>query len=301
MTTAVVTTALVTTAVATATTAATAATSTMESAVALLLVAAALLCWPHCPGRARVRALGVAARSTSSRWSFRPATARPELLAVAVGLAAAPITGLGGAVAAAAVAALSTHRWRSAGAARRHAVERAELVDAIGLLVAELRVGAHPAAAAEAAAAGDRAVHRVLRSVAAGARLGAEVPLLLHRYAVAEPAIADGLDRLGSAWKLADRHGVALAELVEAVRVDLDARMRIGNELRAQLAGPRATAVILGVLPLLGVLLGEGVGAGPVRVLLDTGFGQALMVLGTALACAGTAWSDRIMTTAVRT
>ncbi len=276
-------------------------TAAVEHPAALLLAAVALLCWPHRPGRARVRALGAGVRPGPSRRSWRPTTARPELLAAAVGLAVAPVTGLGGAAAAAAVTALSTHRWRSTRAARRQAAERAELVDAIGLLVAELRVGAHPAAAAEAAAAGDRAVHRVLRSVAAGARLGAEVPLLLHRHAGTEPAIADGLQRLASAWELADRHGVALAELVEAVRVDLEARMRIGNELRAQLAGPRATAVILGVLPLLGVLLGEGVGAGPVRVLLDTGVGQALLILGTALACAGTVWSDRIMTAAVRT
>ena len=275
----------------------------MVNPLALLLAAGALLCWPRRPGRTRVRALGVgvAARCTPPHRRFRPASTRPELLAVVVGLVAAPVAGPGGAAAAATVAALSTHRLRSARAARRQAVERAELVDAIGLLVAELRVGAHPAAAADAAAAGDRSVHRVLRSVAAGAQLGAEVPLLLHRYAVAEPAIADGLARLASAWELADRHGIALAELVEAVRVDLDARVRIGNELRAQLAGPRASAVILGVLPLLGVLLGEAVGAGPVRVLVDTGLGQALLVLGTALACAGTAWSDRIITGAVRT
>jgi tight adherence protein B len=48
------------------------------------------------------------------------------------------------------------------------------------------------------------------------------------------------------------------------------------------------------------VVLGEGVGAGPLRILTDTGVGQALLVVGTALVCAGTAWSDRIMAGAAR-
>lgn len=275
----------------------------MNAAVALL-ACSALLCWPHTLGRSRLRALalGGAPGRPWSRSVVRAPAARPEFLAVGVGLAAAPFAGAGGALAVATVAALVTHRWRAARAARRRAAQQSELVEAIGLLVAELRIGAHPAAAAEAAAStGDQAVHRVLHSVAAGARLGAEVPVLLSRHAVAEPAIADGLGRLASAWEVADRHGVALAELVEAVRVDLDARMRIGGELRAQLAGPRATAVVLAALPVLGVLLGEGVGAGPLRVLTETGLGQALLVIGTALACAGMAWSDRIMVAAVRT
>jgi len=229
-------------------------------------------------------------------------TARPEIVALAAGLAAAPVAGVGGAIAGATVAGLVAHRWRTARHARRRTAQLAELIDAVGLLVAELRVGAHPAAAAAAAAStGDDAAHRVLESVAAGARLGARVPVLLRRHAAAEPAIADGLGRLASAWEVAERHGVALAELVDAVRVDLDARLRIGGELRAQLAGPRATAVVLAGLPVLGVLLGEGVGAGPLRVLTDTGIGQVLLVTGTALACAGMAWSDRIMAAAVRT
>jgi tight adherence protein B len=271
---------------------------------AVLLAASALVCWPGTPGRGRLRALapGSPARWSWSRCSSRLPAARPEFLAAGAGLASAPIGGVGGALAVATVAGLVSHRWRTARRVRRCAVEQAELVDAVGLLVAELRVGAHPAAAAAAAAStGDEAVHRVLRSVAAGARLGAPVPVLLNRHAAAEPAIADGLARLASAWEVADRHGVALAELVEAVRVDLDARLRIGGELRAQLAGPRATAAILAGLPVLGVLLGEGIGAGPLRVLTQTGIGQVLLVVGTALACAGTAWSDRIMASAVRT
>jgi tight adherence protein B len=217
-------------------------------------------------------------------------------------MAAVPLGGVGGAIAAATVSAVALLRWRAASRSRQDRAQLAELVDVLGLLVADLRVGAHPAtAAAAAASAGIGAVHRILGSVAAGARLGARVPVLLHQHAAEEPGIADGLTRLASAWDLAERHGMGLAELVDAVRADLDARLRIAGEVRAQLAGPRATAAVLAGLPLLGVALGEGIGAGPLRVFVDTGVGQVLLVVGTALVCAGTAWSDRIMAGAART
>lgn len=235
-------------------------------------------------------------------WPRRLRDVRPEIVGLGAGLAAAPVGGIGGAVAGATVGALVVFRWRAATRRRLGTAQLAELVDVLGLLVADLRVGAHPATAAAAAASGgDGAVHRILESVAAGARLGARVPVLLHQHAAAEPGIADGLSRLASAWELAERHGMGLAELVDAVRADLDARLRIGGEVRAQLAGPRATAAVLAGLPMLGVMLGEGVGAGPLRVLADTGVGQVLLVVGTALVCAGTAWSDRIMAGAART
>jgi tight adherence protein B len=142
-------------------------------------------------------------------------------------------------------------------------------------------------------------VHRVLGSVAAGARLGARVPALLEQHARTEPAIADELRRLAAAWAVAERHGIALADLVDAVRTDLDARARLAGQVKAQLAGPRSTAAVLAGLPPLGVLLGQGIGANPWRVLTDTSVGQILLVVGTALACAGVAWSGQITARAV--
>lgn len=270
-------------------------------AVALLLCAA-LLCWPGMPGRRRLATGATTGGLDLWSWPRRLRRMRPELAGLGAGIAAAPLGGAGAAVAAAAVSALLVLRWRAAARRRRDTAQLAELVDVLGLLVADLRVGAHPArAAAAAAGVGDGLTHRIFESVAAGARLGARVPLLLHQHATAEPGIADGLARLASAWELAEKHGMGLAELVDAVRADLDARLRIGGELRAQLAGPRATAAVLAGLPALGVLLGEGVGAAPLRVLADTGVGQVLLVVGTALVCAGTAWSDRIMVSAART
>ena len=61
-----------------------------------------------------------------------------------------------------------------------------------------------------------------------------------------------------------------------------------------QLAGPRATAALLGALPAVGVLLGTGLGAAPLDVLLRTSWGLGCLVLGSLLTIAGVAWTERI-------
>ncbi len=60
------------------------------------------------------------------------------------------------------------------------------------------------------------------------------------------------------------------------------------------MAGARATAVILAGLPLLGILLGQLIGAQPLSFLLSGHAGGWLLVVGLALACGGLLWSDRI-------
>lgn len=59
------------------------------------------------------------------------------------------------------------------------------------------------------------------------------------------------------------------------------------------MAGARASAAILGYLPVLGVVLGQLVGARPVAFLLG-GSGGVLAVVGVSLVCAGLLWADRI-------
>jgi tight adherence protein B len=60
------------------------------------------------------------------------------------------------------------------------------------------------------------------------------------------------------------------------------------------MTGARTTAAVLAGLPLLGIGLGELIGAEPVRFLLSRGVGGWLLVIGASLACAGLLWSDRI-------
>jgi tight adherence protein B len=135
--------------------------------------------------------------------------------------------------------------------------------------------------------------------VAAAAKLGADVPSVLRRHAVGEPAIGAELTRFAAAWSLTERHGVGFAHLLEAVRADLDSRIRLASQVQAQLAGPRSTSAVLAGLPALGILLGQGIGANPWHVLSSTPIGQVLLVIGAGLACTGVIWAERITGKAV--
>jgi len=269
-----------------------------------LALAAAIACWPASPARSRLVALLAPARGPGGRLGHLASwiavePRRGAMVLVVSALCGGLLAGAGGALAAGIASGVGYHRWRAGAVRRGRASEVAALLDAVAVMTAELRAGAHPASAAAAAAAGGGVVRRVLTSVAAGAQLGAQVPALLERHAGKEPAIADELSRMAAAWALAERHGATLAELMDAVRADLEARVRLAGQIKAQLAGPRASSAVLAGLPVLGVALGQGIGANPWQVLTGTPVGQVLLVAGTGLVCAGMLWSGRITGKAV--
>ena len=193
--------------------------------------------------------------------------------------------------------------WR---AARARAGQRGQLVatsaiaEGLGGLVTELRAGAHPAAAAAGAAQdAEEPASMVLAAISSTARLGGEVDVALAGLARGRPELRAPLAQLARAWQLSDRHGVPLADVLAAVRRDLDQRVAFASQVRARMAGPEASAAVLAALPVFGVLLGQLSGTGPVRVLTTTGAGQVLLVVGALLVCAGLLWSGRLTGQAV--
>ena len=96
-------------------------------------------------------------------------------------------------------------------------------------------------------------------------------------------------------WQLAHDHGLAIATVMQTAQHDIAERRRFGSRVEAGLAGARATAAILAGLPLLGLLLGQALGADPVAFLLSGGAGGWLLLIGSALICAGLLWSDTII------
>jgi tight adherence protein B len=170
------------------------------------------------------------------------------------------------------------------------------MASALEVLIGELRVGAHPARAFTIAAAesSDGPVGISLQRVAARARLGADVTagLLAAQKHSAVPAY---WRRLAVFWELSAQRGLGLAILMQAAHHDIIDRQKFTERLRAALAGARATAVILAGLPVLGVILGELIGAHPVRFLLGGGGGGVLLVIGTGLIALGLGWADRII------
>jgi tight adherence protein B len=260
--------------------------------VAPLLLAVATLCWPVNQGAQRMRALYPKRRARRRRIPPRPA---PIMVALAFGLVGTVLIGPVGGLAAAIAAVTGHRRWTARHTTRTSLATLDGLAEAIRAAVAELRSGAHPANAAESAAVdATPAAATAMRSVAAAARLDGDIHQALGAARTANPATAPALNQISRAWTLANRHGLPLAEVLDAVRGDLETRARFARQLHARMAGPRASATILAVLPVIGLALGEAMGAHPIRVLTTTPAGHLLTLFGVTLVCAGLIWSAHL-------
>lgn len=256
---------------------------------AALALALALLVAPG-PPRHRLAA------STAPRRIRLPVTS--GLTAGVLLLGAVGPLGLAGA--AAVVALTFAVRARRRAKRRAAADEAAALQAALEVLTGELRIGAHPVVAfATAATEVDGAVASSLRTVAARARMGADVVAGLRSVA-RRSAMPAHWERLAGCWQLAESHGLAIATLMRTAQRDIVAHERFTSQVTAGMAGARATAAVLAGLPLLGVGLGQLIGAEPLGFLLSDGAGQWLLIVGVTLSCVGLLWSDRIIGRALR-
>ncbi|MCL2850482.1 MAG: type II secretion protein F, partial [Micrococcales bacterium] len=91
-----------------------------------------------------------------------------------------------------------------------------------------------------------------------------------------------------------------LAPVLDTVAQALAADAEAEAELGAALAGPRASARLVGWLPVFGLVLGVFVGADPVKVLADGGVGTVTGVVGAVLFVAGRVWSRALVDRARR-
>ncbi|WP_420034264.1 type II secretion system F family protein [Streptomyces sp. cg28] len=278
----------------------------MSGVVAVGLIGVAAVAWVVRVREAearRVRAVfgeaaGVAAvpvwRSTGARW-WRWLCGRPEWGCAVIGavigvVGASPLPLILGACAVPAAA--RARRGRAALRAReRHGDAVIRLCE---VLAGEVRAGRQPGAALTVAVRESGALSGAgSAAVTAAARFGGDVPGAL-RVAAGEPG-AEGLHGLAACWHVAVDRGAGLAagleRLADALRAERDQRA----DLRAQLAGPWSTAVMLAGLPVLGLLLGSALGARPLRVLLHTGAGVGCLVVGGVLEGAGLWWASRIV------
>jgi tight adherence protein B len=255
--------------------------------VAALLLSLALLVFPSSPRRRLVASARVPRRVIVGA---RSAGCIAACAVVATALVLPPTAVLAVAV----VGATASLRYRRRRRIHRATDEGRTLESALDVLVGELRVGSHPVRAFCVAA--DETVGAVavsLRAVAARARLGADVTAGL-RAAARSSALPGHWDRLAVCWQLASDHGLAIATLMRAAQRDIAERQRFSARVSSSMAGARATAAILAGLPVLGVLLGQLIGARPLSFLLSGRASGWLLVVGSMLACVGLLWSDRI-------
>lgn len=183
-------------------------------------------------------------------------------------------------------------RWLRREAGRRAAAAReAAVLELCTSVAAELRAGQQPQAALLSVGVHGLGSHGA--AVLAAARFGGDLPRVLRRAAQLEGA--HGLGGVAACWQVAAEGGAGLAEGLERVAGALRMERDQHEDVRAQLAGPRATASILALLPLLGLLLGTAMGAEPLEVLLHSSVGWGLLGAAVALECVGLAWVSWIV------
>lgn len=127
---------------------------------------------------------------------------------------------------------------------------------------------------------------RVRRAVVSGRFAGAGRGTAVHDGRVAVVL---------AACRVADELGAPLAPTLDLVAGALAADAEAEAEIGAALAGPRASARVVGWLPVLGLLLGLAIGGDPIGVLTSGGPGTAAGVAGLlALGC-GRWWTATLV------
>ncbi|MFG2354758.1 type II secretion system F family protein [Streptomyces sp. NPDC048521] len=185
-------------------------------------------------------------------------------------------------------------RVRRARQARSTRDQRAGTVIALcGALAGEVRAGRQPGEALLRAARDSGGLGDGQAAVVAAARFGGDVPGALA-VAARQPG-AEGLLGLAACWRVAVDQGAGLAAGLDRLDAALRAERDQRADLRAQLSGARATAVLLAALPALGLLLGAAMGADPLHVLLHTGAGLGCLAAGAVFEAAGLWWAVRIV------
>ncbi|MEV6652718.1 type II secretion system F family protein [Streptomyces sp. NPDC051219] len=189
-------------------------------------------------------------------------------------------------------------RWlRARKRARERAWRAGEVIALCGAVAGELRAGLQPG----------QALRRVVRGFAPGAgglgsaegavmsaaRFGGDVPEALLQSA-REPG-AEGLVGMAACWRVSVDGGAGLASGLDRLEAALRAERDQREELRAQLAGARSTALVLALLPVAGLLIGTALGAGPLWVLLHTPAGLGCLMAGGLLEGLGVFWAGRIV------
>lgn len=173
-----------------------------------------------------------------------------------------------------------------------HDAQREAITALCTALRAELEAGLQPRAAFISAVW----ARPELRDIAERAsRPGAAVDLATL---LAESSAMPGrraLRSLAACWYAADRHGLALADAVGGIEEGLRAEHARLRAVEVELAGIRATILLLASLPIFGLALGLALGADPLGTLLHRSIGQLGLVFGIALDLAGLLWTDRLV------
>lgn len=185
---------------------------------------------------------------------------------------------------------VATVGWLVLGARRRKAAMRraGNCAAAARMLSSLLRSGQIPTVALTEAA--EEAA--VLRPAAAAALLGADVAAELERAGAV--AGQSGLHSVSSAWRVSERSGAPIADVLAAVAENLRRQRQLQGVIDTELAAARASGHIMAALPFLAVGLGYAAGADPLAFLMGGAIGQLLVLAAVTLTACGVLWIDKL-------
>lgn len=214
-----------------------------------------------------------------------------------LGCVAGVVWGAGGLLTSVGVTALigilAARRLLSDRAARRMRRERQlAVIGVCDALAAELTAGLSAAQAVERAFG----AYSEWTSVVTAVRVGGDVVATL-RHAADSPG-AEGLRAIAAGWEIAGRSGSALATVLDRLATGLRTDDEARSEVTASLGPPRATARMLALLPVFGLMLGSSMGAQPVAFLFTTPVGLVCLSGGVVLALAGVFWVEHLASAA---
>lgn len=141
----------------------------------------------------------------------------------------------------------------------------------------------------------------ILRAAARAASLGLPVAAAIREAAV-HPDHARSRKGETAVWEdlagcveAAETTGCPLAVVLDRLSAHVEDDADAAAARATALAGPKATAQILTILPVAGLVVGALIGTDPLGVLLETPLGLLCLVAGSALALIGRLWSARLV------
>ena len=162
-------------------------------------------------------------------------------------------------------------------------------MEVLGAFRDELRAGAALRDGFERAAAD--CGNEVVRHAVATSRLGGDVATALRTGADGQSVLL----ALAALWQVCEGSGAAMAAALDRLLDGAERAAAVRREVRAQLAGPRATVRVLVMLPVVGVGMGLLMGADPVGFLLGTLWGWICLGVAAGLEVLGVVWMRRLV------
>jgi len=160
----------------------------------------------------------------------------------------------------------------------------------IDALIGELTVGRDPISALLMATESSQL--QVAYEAWVAARMGGDVAGAL----MAEES--ELVRSVGACWLVASSSGAGLVKSLCSISESARDRERILAQVEVAIAEPRAAALVVALLPIVGLGMGSLLGSHPLHWLLETTVGRLVLLTAVILEAAGSLWAWRIIRSA---